>query len=289
MTARRPRRADEGGVILLNVLVVVAVASAALVLMVASQDLDIQRGVRLQEAARAAAIARGGELSARVALRRDALTAPEVDHLSEPWTAVTDADVAIEGGRFSLSVDDVQARFDVNALGRGGATAEATFTRLVQALRLPADTTARVAGYVRLVGPAPDLAALSVVGLSDDELARLSEVADATPIGASVNLNTAGEQLLAALIGNPVAARILIDRRARRGFLTEQDLRDVGALLPPGTGFTSDLYRVRTEVTIGDTTRVTTALLHRRGAGDTVEVVALSRRRSAGAPSARPR
>jgi general secretion pathway protein K len=286
MTARR---ADESGVILLNVLVVVAIASAALVMMVASQDLDIQRSVRLQEAARAAAVARGGELSARVALRRDALTAPEVDHLSEPWAAVADTDVPIEGGRFSLSIEDAQARFDVNALIRGGAAAEATFERLVQALRLPPDTTARVAGYVRLVGPASDLSALSVVGLSDDDLARLSEVADATPIGASVNLNTAVEPLVAALIGNPVAARILVDRRSRSGFLTGQDLQDVGVPPPPGTGFTSSLFRVRTEVTIGDTTRVTTSLLHRRASGDTVEVVALSRRRSAGAPSARPR
>ena len=71
----RIRLTRREGMILLNVLLVLAVASVAVLIMVSTQDIEVQRSTRLRDAAQASAYARAGELSAVTALRRDALVA----------------------------------------------------------------------------------------------------------------------------------------------------------------------------------------------------------------------
>ena len=66
------RRPDREGMILLNVLLILAVASVAVLVMVTSQDIEVQRSTRRRDAAQAGAYARAGELSAITGLRRDA-------------------------------------------------------------------------------------------------------------------------------------------------------------------------------------------------------------------------
>ena len=65
----------EEGMILVNVLMFVAIAAGLVLLMINREELALDRGLRTREAARALAIVRGGELSAVVALRRDAIEA----------------------------------------------------------------------------------------------------------------------------------------------------------------------------------------------------------------------
>ena len=96
-------RRDREGMILLNVLLVMAVASVAVLVMIVAQDIQVQRGTRLRDAAQASAYARAGELSAVTVLRRDALTAAASDNLTEPWAQIGQEAIAVPGGRFSAS------------------------------------------------------------------------------------------------------------------------------------------------------------------------------------------
>ena len=278
----------ERGMILVNVLMIVALAASVLALMLSSEDGALQRSTRLREAARANAIARGGELSAISELRRDAITNPESDNLSEAWANIADAGVAIDGGRFAFVVGDAQARYNVNALARGDVMSRDVFARIVAAAGLDPNLSEQMAVLLALGGPVSDLAALRQIGMDDGDIARLSMFVTALPGDTPVNVNTASEALLAVLLNNPPAARTLVARRERGGGLTSDDLAAARVILPPGTGFTSRYFWSRGRVTIGDTSQQLVSLLQRRTKGDRPEVIAIARWRGAAIPLQAP-
>lgn len=278
----RPRKADREGMILLNVLLVVAVASVAVLVMVVAQDIEVQRGTRLREASQAGAYARAGELSAITVLRRDALTAAGTDNLSEPWASVGQQAISVPGGRFALAIEDEQSRFNLNAMTTGDPGPIETFQRIGTATGIEAETLIRIATVVRVAGPLSDFGLLRTAGVTPDELARLETVAVALPREATVNMNTVGEPLLGLLIDDPEAARELIRLRNARGLMLPADLGSAGIALPAGAGFTSNHYRVVTTVAVGDTTqRLTSRITRVPGLGE-VDVIVSARRREAG-------
>ena len=286
MTARNP--SDREGMILLNVLFVVAVAAIVVMLMVTSQDVAIDRTVRFREAAQAAAYARAGEASAIVALRRDATEAPATDHSREAWGAIADRDVAIRGGRFSLKVDDDQARFNLNSIGAGNLVAEARLARVLEALGLPMDFLNPIVAYVRVSGSVASLDELLIVGLGQADIATLSQLVTVLPRDTPININTADERLLAVLFDSPVTARLLASMRQSRGYLTPADLAGLNAFLPPGAGFTSNFFTVETEVEVGDTRQRILSSLFRRAGPSGAEVIVYARQRLAAAPVETP-
>lgn len=265
--------------ILLNVFALIAFAAAVLLTMTTSQDAGLERGVRFREAATALAAARGGEASAVTALRRDMTAAPLTDHYKEPWAAVAQRDVAITGGRFSLDIEDAQARFNVNGLIAGGAIADATAARVEAALKLPVGSAAALTSYLREAGPVQQIGELRRAGLDPAALATIAPYLTALPGATTININTVSEPLLALLLGDPVAARVLIERRAGPGFLTPADFTAARVGVAPGLGFTSDHYLVTTTVTIGGTTQRLTSLLERRRGSAGVAVVVIARDR----------
>ena len=261
--------------ILVNILALVAIAATAVALMLTGQEADIHRTTRFAEAARADAAVAGGELSARVALRRDALLAPEADHPREPWGAVNQAAIAIEGGTFSLQVQDAQGRLNLLDVARGDPGALQALARIAAALGIPPATQAAVAARLRQgVGPEV-LAELPGLGIDPALLPRLAQLVTILPAtgGTPINLNAIDPALLAILTDTPAGAQQLLAQRDRAGLLTSADLQTIGVPTPPGTGFTSDHYWVRTNARIGDTTRAATALLQRRRAPDGVVTV----------------
>ncbi len=275
--------------ILINVLLFVAIAAAVVALMLSAQDVAAERSVMLAEAARAQAIARGGELSAVVALRRDALAAPDSDYAGEPWGAVAQKDTPIVGGRFDLAIADAQSRFNVNALADDDPTAIETLAKIATALRLPPDAALRAAALIRTVGPIADLSPLRLAGLDPATMARLAELVTALPGTTKVNLNSASEPLIAIMTGDAAGARLLLAIRAQRGFLRPDDFGTAHVSLPPGAGFTSDLYWVRTRVTIGETSQQLTSLIaRRRDERQRLTVAAIGRWRGAAAPEQAP-
>lgn len=281
-------RATDDGVVLVNVLAVVALASGVAVTMLTFAESGIHRSQRFSDAAQALAYSMGAEASAIVVLRRDAEEAPEVDHAREPWAALSETAVRIEGGAFDLAIEDAQALFNVNGLPRGGTVALETLRKIVAALELPAEFADRILALIRFAGPVSDIRELGQAGIDDEALARLSTLITALPGQTDVNLNTASRDLLAILLGNPVSATFLVSRRDRAGFLSGDDLDAADILLAPGLGFTSNHFRVTITVTVGETQQILTSLLQRRERQGRAEVVAISRKRGRAAPFPAP-
>ncbi len=259
--------------ILINVLAIVAVAVAAVILMLGTEDPALDRAIRLREAAQALAVARGGELSAIAALRRDMIAAPDTDNRNEAWAKVAQAPTAIEGGTFALAIADAQGRFNVNAAAGSG---EPVLAAITTALRLDPDIASRIAKSIAERGRVADLGELIRAEIDPATIAKLRPYVTALPARADVNVNAASPELLGIIVGDRVGGRILADRRDRAGLLTPTDFTATGLKLPAGAGFTSDHFVVTTIVTIGGTTQTLTSLLERRP-GRVPVVVAIKR------------
>ena len=263
--------------ILINVLVIVMLASLVLAIILAGDDADSSRALRLRDAAQARAVARGAELSAVVALRRDLMAGRQGDMLTEPWAHIGDKEVAIAGGRFSFAVTDAQARFNINTLLDDDPAARAALSRIFAAAGVRAEAVDGVSALLRTGGPIRDVADLARVGLNSAELRRIAVYCTALPKSTNVNVNTAPEALLAVLLDNPGMARSLVGLRRGSLGLTQPDLLANRIVLPPGSTMTSDFFWARGQVTIGDTTQQLTSLLHRSFISGKPVVVAIRR------------
>jgi general secretion pathway protein K len=273
----------ERGMILVNVLVIVVLATAVLAIMLAGQDSQVERTQQLRSAAQAMAIARGGELSAIVALRRDLASGSTTDTLTEPWANIGDKNARIVGGHFSFVVADAQSHFNINNLARGDAVSTDVLRQMALAVGVKPDHLAGVLAALKAQGPVADLSALRGAGLSEAEVQSLSAFCTALPTPTTVNVNTAPEPLLALMTGNPAVAHAMVMMRAR----DNSGVSSSAMILPPGTGVTSDYFWARGRVTIGTTVQQLTSLLHRRQDNGKVVVSAIRRWRGAaplGAP-----
>jgi len=276
---RPERRLDREGMILLNVLVIVAIAAATVAVMIASEDIQVQRSIRLHDAAQAQAYARAGELSAVTALRRDGLTAPESDAYAESWGAIGQQAIAIPGGKFALSIADEQARFNLNALVTGDAVAVARFGRVGRGAGLAPGTIVQIATIVEAVGPLRDEGVLRTAGIPAGDLDRLRPLVAYLAPDAKLNLNTVDGGLLGVLVDDPRLLRPLLERRARNGLLTEADVAAAG--LTGLGGFTSNHFLVTTVVRVGDVTQTTRSRLTRTIDPTGSRVTVAARRRTA--------
>ncbi|WGM47931.1 hypothetical protein KOAAANKH_02817 [Brevundimonas sp. NIBR10] len=282
--SRPQSREARSGLILVNVLFIVALSALVVLLMVSSQSDAIDRTVRLREASQAGVIARSGELSAVTALRRDAATAPETDNSAEPWAAIREQDIAIEGGTFSLTITDDQARFNLNTVANGGLVTEERLGKILAAVGLRPALRTPIIALVRASGPLANLDQLSTVGLTVAEIAALRPLITVLPLDTSINLNTADERMIAVLFDSPMTAGLLVRTRQRnRGVLTPQDLARRDIYAPPGVGFTSNFFRVTSEVQVGDTRQRIVSSLIRQSGRRGPEVLVYARRRTAAA------
>ncbi len=272
-------RAPDSGVVLINVLVILALMASVVFAMVSLSDVSITRSQRYSEAGQALELIAAGEASAIVALRRDMVEAPETDNLAEGWAQIQQEEVAIAAGLFSLSIMDAQSKLNLNSLPGTGAGGAQLLRRTLESLELPADIAFRIGARLAQREPLLRLDDLrGDVGLSDAQLERMAELIAVLPGRTNINVNTAPEKLLAALADNPVQARNLIGIRNRKGFLTNQDLIAARMILPSGAGFVSEFFYVTTTVRVGETELTHKSLLQRRrGQSRTAEVVVISR------------
>ncbi len=250
--------------ILVNVLLFIAIASGILLLMISAEDTGLERGLRMREAARAMAVARGGELTAVTALRRDAIVAPDNDNRTEPWAALSERSAPIEGGTFELAIADAQDRFNINALMKPDPAALEILNKISAATAMTPEQAARAVAAIRQFGPVTDLRPLGQIGLSDVQVTRLYGLLTALPYDSLINLNAASEDMITVLTGDALASRRIVELRARQGYLTAPDLDTIHVSMPAGTSLTSNMYWVRTKVRIGDTSQQLTSLITRR-------------------------
>lgn len=271
----RPK-ADEQGVILINVLLFVAIASGILLLMISAEDDALNRASLMRQAARAQAVVSGGETSAIVALRRDMVVAPDNDNAAEPWGTLSESGAPIDGGSFDLVIADAQSRFNINAVMEPDASAVAMLQRIAAAAAIPAERVPEAVTLVRLYGPITDIRPLRQAGIDAQQMAVLAQLVTALPYNAKINVNAATEAMLALLVGDPGSAHKLAEARKRRGFLTPADFHALQLTLPPEAGFTSNMFWVRTRARIGESSQQLTSLIFRKpdpAAGNQVVVI----------------
>ena len=259
-------RTKDSGVILVNVLVALALGSALVVLMLTSQDDLIDRSRRAAALAQAQALAMGGETSVVIALRSDMQTAPETDHLAEPWALIQQAEVDVGAGRFSVSIHDAQSGIDLNGLGAGGISQQQVLARLVADLDLPPQTVTQIVNAVSRAGA---LRSLTDIGeLDPNTRAALAPHVSFLPDGGAVNLNTADAVVMGAVLRNRGAANRLITMRDKLGFITPADLRDLGLVGTNGAGFKSAIFDVTVTAQVDDVlVRLTSRIQRVQGLG----------------------
>lgn len=262
-------RDPETGVVLFNVLVIVAFMALVVMAMVSMGDLAIARSQRFSEAGQATLFVSAGEQTALSALQRDLTDAPDTDHLKEPWAGIAQERVEIEGGFFALEIADAQALYNLTNLRPstdfGAAPPDSRLlAALVAGLDLPEDLTSRISQ--RMADDPPitalaDLTAEQVVTAA--EAGALATVVTALPLPTAINLNTAPLPVLTALIGNPPQARQLDSIRTRKGFLTPADISAARLVPDARAGYTSAFFRVTVAVTIGQTEQAFSSLIYR--------------------------
>ena len=222
----------DGGVALLTVLVVVAIATVLCVGMIRSQQQALQHAAGLFQQDQAWLYTQGAEEFVRELLAEDQKSDKRknraVDHPGEAW-ARPFPPYPVEGGMVRARVEDLQARFNLNRLGTeadGEGPAHVIFRQLLQNLGLPDNLGPALAdwideddsprpldgaedeAYSRLPQPyrvanqpLADLSELRLVaGFTPQVIARLRPYVVALPAEALLNVNTASPTLLGALL-----------------------------------------------------------------------------------------
>lgn len=277
-------RDRDSGVILINVLVILSLAATIVYVMLALADVAITRSRGFSDAGQGLALIQGAEQFAIAALRRDMIEAPESDHAAEAWGQVGQDTIDIPGGTIEIRIDDAQGLFNLNMLAGSGARGGETFRVLAEAADLPPLVISRIVTSLEFDGPLRRLEDLTErAGLSPGDVANLGELVTALPGKGEVNINAAPVGLLSLLIGSAPRARLLVGKRGKAGVLTPEDLETAQVILPPGVGYRSDIYRVRTTARIGATVQSVESLLMRREGPNGPEVAVIERRNAAAA------
>lgn len=248
---RMHKRDPDVGVVLVNVLVIIALASAMVYLMLESEDVSLDRVARLADATQVEFLALGAEASVLDALRQDLNEHPDEDHFAEPWTSVIQQETVLSTGRFSVAVTDVQGKYDINFLSGTGLGPVEVLARLLAATDQPVELAPRLAALVRRVYPVGDLQDLASFGVAKPVLDALAPYVTAYPAPGTVNLNSADPVLLEAMLNNRSIALRLVSARTRKGFITREDLVSAGGLRPENSGWTSNTFDVAVLAEVG--------------------------------------
>ncbi len=276
----------DAGVILVNVLVVLALGAAIVVLMFTSQENLMDRTRRAAAMTQSEALVAGAEASLVTALRRDMQTAPQTDHFQEPWALATQEEVVLTSGRFSVEVTDARSRFDLNSLAAGRLSQQQMFVRLAKAIGLSDRAVTGTIDQLVRYGPVQNM--YEITALDEQERRMLSAHVSLLPQPGPINVNTAGEVVLAAVLGSDSSARQLIKTRARKGFLTQGDLTDAGVITMNGAGFTSDVFDVQSTAEVDGVSLTLTSRLLRKTELGQRSVLVISRQYGASTDSAEP-
>ncbi len=270
------QRKKDSGVVLVNVLVVLAIAGGLMVLLISSQEAALDRIARAADASVMTQIAMGAEASVVDALRRDLDDAPETDHFNEPWArSVIQDEVLLPTGRFSVQITDLQAKFDVNLLMDVTAGTQDFARRLMVAVEQPPEMANRIARVLAAIGPVAKLEDLENYGVPQETLAAIAPHVTALPVPGTINLNSVNPFLLNVMLKNRSQTAQLIRTRESRGALSREALHNVGALRPQNSGFTSNAYLVDILATAGEAQiRMQSVVIRRNARGEkAVEIV----------------
>lgn len=216
----------QRGIALITVILIVALATTVASFVAWRQQVWTRQVENLRDSAQATAVARAGVDWVGAILSEDRRK-NQTDHLGEAW--VEQVVLPVERGRVAGGLSDSQARFNLNNLVRGGAASGAdiaAFQRLLTSLELPftvvdalvdwLDADSQQQGsdgaedtyYLALPEPyhaanraLVDLAELRLVrGFNQEIMQKLAPYVSVLPNPTPVNVNTAGAEVIAAVI-----------------------------------------------------------------------------------------
>ncbi len=288
----------QRGLAAITAILIVAVAASAATLMLAQQSAMLDQTMLVATRAQADLYARAGLDWARGILIEDARTAGTIDTLEEGW-AKPIAGLPVERAIVAGAIADEQGKFNLNNLLKGTQKSPEDmeiFKRLLESLALDPGLRDAVLDWI---DPDGDLASTSgaedayylslrrpyraanqpmvqveelyrVRGFDAATVAKLRPHVTALPGRTSVNVNTAGATVLAALlpeIAKDRIARFIIDRRTRP-LATKQEIVQWAKEAPPGAvndglDVKSAFFSVRIQVAQDDVELATDALVQR--------------------------
>jgi general secretion pathway protein K len=299
----------QRGVALIMAVVLVAIATVLSARVGTEAALDLRRTAGIGELNQGWEVALGAEAWAAQILKQD-LGNSKTDDLSEDWAQPVPP-LPIDGGSIEGTLEDMQARFNLNNLLRpDGSIDEVNVKRFRELLRL-ADVDQRWAGALAdwldsdtvetfpdgaedgvYIGQAPPYRTangpittptelLALPGFTLDDYARLRPHVAALPVGSRVNLCTATPLVLAALVQGGTdfgAADALARNRSEGCFPTLEDLRatlgdDQFQALQQAVAENTNWFRLTSVVSIGTSQLTLYSLLERNSAGGVRAVV----------------
>ncbi|OWQ83535.1 hypothetical protein CDN99_25715 [Roseateles aquatilis] len=303
-----PVRRQRGAALLTALLIVVLITTlSAAMLWRQARSIQVESAERGR--AQADWVLQGALDWARLILREDARANQKdnVDHLGEVWAvplaearlssflSADDNNSADAGPDAFLSghIEDAQSRYNLRNLAGGNPLELRVAARLFQSaglgtglaeqlqlsLRQAANPASAPQGEMPLLPTR--LEQLRWLGLSDDQIARLSPLVVILPQPTPVNLNTASREVIAALfegMDRGSADRVVRARQAK----PFRSLEDVKPYLPQGveinterTAFTSSFFFVEGQLRLDDRVLAQRSLIQRRG----LDMVVLDRQR----------
>jgi general secretion pathway protein K len=287
------RRNQQGLALITAVLVVAIVATVATTLALGEQ-VWFRQAQNMNNRAQAESLRRGALNYAAILLARDDA---KIDHLDELWAKPLPP-LPVEDGMLAFAVYDAQGRFNLNNLVRSGQPSPADiamFQRLLTALGIDPGLSEALRDWLdpdSTVSPggAEDIEYLSlpqpyrsanqplqsvdelrlVKGFTAKAVEKLRPYVTALPVPTMVNVNTAPDQVLAALFTNLPASALqpVLDSRVTQPFA---DAAQFIARLPSGTpppqanlyGINTGYFLVTIDIRYGRLQRRTEALIER--------------------------
>jgi general secretion pathway protein K len=241
-------RTAQRGVAAITAILIVAVAAAAAALMLSQQAAMLDQTMLVASRAQADEYANAGLDWARGVLRQDGISGP-VDHLEEGWARPIGG-MPVERAVVAGAISDEQGKFNLNNVLANGQRSEPDvklLRQLLAGLELPPDLADAVVDWV---DPGDDLTSgagaetgyylslarpyraanapmttvdelYRVRGFEAKVVERLRAHVTALPERAKINVNTAGETVLAAAFGGAPREKIaaILEGRAKNPFM----------------------------------------------------------------------
>ena len=305
MVAYGTRHHQQGLALITAVLVVAIVATVATTLALGEQ-VWFRQAQNMSNRAQAESLRQGALNYAAILLTRDG-TQNKTDHLGELWAKPLPP-LPVEDGMVAFAVEDAQGRFNLNNLVRNGAPSPADiamFQRLLTAQGIDPGLSETLRDWLDpdgavSQGGAEDIEYLSlpqpyrsanqplqsveelrlVKGFTAKIVEKLRLYVTALPVPTTINVNTAPDQVLAALFTNLPAAALqpVLDSRVSQPFA---DATQFIARLPSGTpappaslyGINTGYFLVTIDIRYGRLQRRTEALIERISGGKPATVL----------------
>jgi general secretion pathway protein K len=251
-------RQSQSGLALLMVLMIFALVSVLATAMIEQQSMDIQRTTSRLATQQARAFAWGVESVVRSGMYLDWDDNPDIDHYLEQWAI--DRTFPMDEGSVFVHIVDAQGLFNLNWLAPAASNHKVwqqRFERLLKNLGLDTTLASTLANWFNKDSQADDLYSrmevpyraayrtcthiselLLLDGMDEDSYLKLEPYITCLPVTTQLNVNTAVDQVLAALGDNfgLDGATAVITERGEDGIASVADFWLIAEVAPFTTG-----------------------------------------------------